>query len=684
MRGDEFFQEIASRPPFTKLHPRVASFLKTYLAGEKVISFGGKQVINTQFPPYPSRAFESLLDHFLKDDAKRLYSVTLAVTNRCRFHCWHCYNAGRSQEDLPLDVFRSLGAELQDRGAVVVTLTGGEPLLRKDLEKICRCFDNRSCLIVGTTGEGLTVQRARELRECGVFAAGISLDSADPAEHNEKRGRKDAFKIALNALESASTAGLYPYVVSLGTREFLKRRRFFDFLRHARDAGALEVHLLEPCPTGRIAGRSDVVLKPSERRRIVDYQHEIARRDDLPILSTFAYLEGKDTFGCGAGLTHIYIDGSGELCPCNLVPLSFGNVARESLGDILDRMGRHFVRPRPSCVGRILTRFTDGETLPVRPEESESICEAHLPVHHPLPLFYRTRQCCSPAVGNPELAEAYDRIHGDYEDFWLSKAGEPVRELVEKMNLRGSETVFEAGCGSGFGTALLARKLNRGGRVIAADISGGMLDVARRRLAGLKLINAQFLQQDAVDALCGLRGLDAVFTSWVLGYIPLQPFFAAAAKALSPDGRLALIVHRENSPKEEFGIFSSLVARNPLVMTRRVAFDFPRDGAHLESLVDGAGLAVVNLWEASAVFRYGTAGEVLEHLLKSGAGTVFYDAIDRSARDGLTRRISRAPAGAKGKEEDVPGQARLRGLHRAAAVTGTQVNKYRESHCDRK
>jgi len=651
MRGDEFFQEIACRPPLTKLHPRVASFLKSYLAGEKVIPFGGKQVINTQFPPYPSRAFESLLGHFLDDDAKRLYSVTLAVTNRCRFRCWHCYNAGRSQEDLPLDMFRSLAADLQDRGAVIVTLTGGEPLLRKDLEKICRCFDDRSCLTVGTTGEGLTVQRARELRECGVFAVGISLDSADPAEHNERRGRKDAYEIALRALASANTAGLYPYVVSVGTREFLERRRFFDFLRLAREAGALEVHLLEPCPTGRIAGRNDVVLNPSERRSIIEYQHEVARRDDLPILSTFAYLEGKDTFGCGAGLTHIYIDGSGELCPCNLVPLSFGNVARESLGDILDRMGRHFVRPRPSCVGRILSKFTDGGPLPLRPEASESICRTHLPVRHPLPLFYRTRQRCGPAAGNPELAEAYDRIHGDYEDFWLSRAGKPVSDLVGKMSFTGSETVFEAGCGSGFGTALLARKLKRAGRVIAADISGGMLDVARRRLAGLKLNNAEFMQRDAVEALSELRGLDAVFTSWVLGYIPLQPFFAAAAQALSPGGRLALIVHRENSPKEEFGIFSSLVARNPLVMTRRVAFDFPRDGAHLESLVDEAGLAVVNKWEGSAVFRYGTAGEVLDHLLKSGAGTVFYDAIDRSARDELTREFLELLQERKGKRK---------------------------------
>jgi MoaA/NifB/PqqE/SkfB family radical SAM enzyme/SAM-dependent methyltransferase len=639
MRGDEFFEEIAARPPLTKLHPRVASFLKNYLAGEKVIPFEGRRVINTQFPPYPGRAFESLLDHFLGDGARRLYSVTLAVTNRCRFRCWHCYNAGRSRKDLPLDVLRRLAAELQDRGAVVVTLTGGEPLLRKDLPDICRSFDDRSCLVVGTTGEGLTERRAHELKECGVFAVGISLDSVDPAEHNGRRGRKDAYKIALNALAAAGAAGLYPYVVSVATREFLERGRFFGFLWHAREAGALEVHLLEPCPTGRLAGRGDVVLKPSERRRIVEYQREVARREDLPVLSTFAYLEGKDAFGCGAGLTHIYVDGSGELCPCNLVPLSFGNVAREPLDGILDRMGRHFVRPRPSCVGRLLTRFTDGGPLPVGPKESASICEAHLPVRHSLPLFFRTRQACGPSAGNPELADAYDRVHADYDEFWLSAAAGPVKELVAEMGLKGTETVFEAGCGSGFGTALLARKLRRGGRVVAADISGSMLAAARGRLAGRGLANAEFLQQDAVDALSRLRGLDAVFTSWVLGYIPLRPFFTAAAQALSPGGRLALIVHRENSPRQEFEIFSSLIARNPLVMTRRVAFDFPRDGAHLESLVDEAGLAVVKLWEGSAVFRYETAGAVLDHLLKSGAGTVFYDAIDRSFRDGLTREF---------------------------------------------
>ena len=85
MRGDDFFLKMATRPPLTKLHPQVADFLKTYLQGEKAIPFGKRWVINTQFPPWPGRAFDNLVDHFLRDDGRRLYSVTLAVTNRCPF-----------------------------------------------------------------------------------------------------------------------------------------------------------------------------------------------------------------------------------------------------------------------------------------------------------------------------------------------------------------------------------------------------------------------------------------------------------------------------------------------------------------------------------------------------------------------------------------------------------------------
>ncbi|MCX6905249.1 MAG: radical SAM protein [Verrucomicrobia bacterium] len=269
MKGDDFFAMVAQRPPFTRLHPKVAAFFKTYLAHEKVVSFGDRYVANMNFPPYPGPAFESMAEEFSRiGETNRLYSVTLAVTNRCGYQCWHCYNAGRCQTDTPLPALARLARELQDRGAVMVTLTGGEPLLREDLEEIARQFDPRSCLVLGTTGDGLTAARARRLQRAGIFAVGISLDSQDETEHDRWRGRPGAFRTALTALRLARENGLYAYVVSVATRDFLQRARFLSFMRFVAAAGALEVHLLEPSATGKLAGQTGVLLTAAEQRRM--------------------------------------------------------------------------------------------------------------------------------------------------------------------------------------------------------------------------------------------------------------------------------------------------------------------------------------------------------------------------------------------------------------------------------
>jgi len=641
MRGDDFFAQVAKRPPFTKLHPRVGTFLKGYFAKEKVIPFGNRFVVNTNFPPYPGPAFDHLVENFGKTgDAadRRLYSVTLAVTNRCPFACWHCYNAGRSQVDMPLAALRNIAPRLQDLGAVMVTLTGGEPLLRSDLEEIAGSFDQRSCLILGTTGEGLTAERARALRDAGVFGIGISLDSDREAEHDELRGKAGAFRTALCGLAAAREAGLYPYVVSVATRHLLKRSRFMPFLRFAAGVGALEIHLIEPSATGRLAGRTDVLLTAAERQKLFDYQAEVAGDESLPILSAFLYLESAEAFGCGAGLTHLYVDGSGEVCPCNLVPLSFGNLTQEPFEQILDRMGRHFRRPRTGCVGRVLSKRFPAADLPTLPELSEVICEQHLPRTHKLPGFFHVlRSVDGREVGEPELQAAYDRVHADYDRFWLSAAAEPVSRLVELMRSAGTETVYEAGCGTGYATALLAR---RSAQVLAVDLSEGMQSEARARLCSEGLANVSFIAGDAVTTLLReRRRFDRIFSSWVLGYIPLAPFFAVASRALLPEGQLGFVVHKENSPQEALEIFAELVATRPEVLLKRVAFDFPRDAEHVRQLLESAGLAAEQVWEGSIVFRYESAEAVLEHLLKSGAGTAFYDAVDPARRHDLTKRF---------------------------------------------
>ncbi|MFC1539563.1 radical SAM protein [Candidatus Latescibacterota bacterium] len=183
MKGSVFFEQAALKPPFSKMQPAMAAFFKDYMTYEKVITFNNKAVINTHFPPYPSRAFDNLVEQFglIGEVAeRRLYSVTMAVTNRCMYNCWHCYNSGRNPKDMPLPVLQKFIGDLQKMSAVRVTLSGGEPLLRDDLEKIAGSFDNRTFLNLNTTGYGLTSERASALKEKGIFAVGISVDSINP------------------------------------------------------------------------------------------------------------------------------------------------------------------------------------------------------------------------------------------------------------------------------------------------------------------------------------------------------------------------------------------------------------------------------------------------------------------------------------------------------------------------
>lgn len=641
MNGAEYFVEVAKTADITKLHPRVAQFLKDYLRGEKAVSFRDQWVVNTQFPPYPSRAFDRFLHQCATErETWPLYSLTWAVTNRCPFACSHCYNAGRSQQDVPRAVFQALAPQLQERGVVMVHLTGGEPLWRDDLAVLAAQFDARSCVTVGTTGEGLTPARARQLRMAGVFGVGISLDSEWEEEHDRRRGRSGAFAMAVRAVGVAAEAGLYPYVVRMATRETLDHDRLLRYLHFVGRIGAREAHLLEPILAGRLAGHKDLAWRAEQRAQLIAHQREVALREDLPILSTFAYLEAPDTFGCGAGLTHIYIDGSGELCPCNVVPLSFGNVAREPLSVILDRMGRHFCAPRCVCAARQLAAHIPAGAAPTAPEESARLCAACLPRRHRRPVFFRVRAQARSCAGRPALRRAYDEVQAGYETWWLSEAARPVRALTDQLPLADMMNVFEAGCGTGFATALLAMRLPAAGRLLAVDISDGMLALARRRLKhSAAVARTRFKRADALRALRAQHDVDLVFTSWALGYIPLAPFVQASAHALKPGGWLALVVHRDRSPREPFALYAELVAQQPSVLTRRVAFDFPADAAALETILRQAGFTSIQVREDRVVFHLPTAEQVLAHLLKSGAGTVFYEAVDPAWRAPLSARF---------------------------------------------
>ncbi len=640
MKGNDFFKQVAQREPFTRMRPSVAAFFKDYLSHEKAIKYKDYFVVNTQFPPFPSRAFENLAEHFSQigeSIGRKLYSVTLAVTNRCAYKCWHCYNAGRSQIDVPFSEMKKIAAQLQEMDTVMLTLTGGEPLLRRDLEQIAKLFDERVCIILNTTGDGLTPERARKLRDSGVFGIGVSLDSVIQKEHDKLRGKKGAFATALTAIETASRNGLYPYVISVATHSLIQQG-LEPFLKFVAQHGALEVHLLTPCPTGRLSGNAEAPLKQNEKEHILAYQKEVAKRDDLPILSTFLYLESSKAFGCGAGLTHLYIDGGGEVCPCNFVPISFGNLLAEPLETILSKMGKYFRKPRTGCVGHSLNKYISAKKLPLDTKSSIDLCEKYLPREHNVPIFFKIRSAATDSVGQEELQSAYNRIHNYYDEFWLTEAHKPIEELLNRLPNR-LKRIFEAGCGTGFATCQLAKKAGKNSVIIAADISEKMLAEAENRARSENIYNIKFTHGDALEILKREQNFDLIFSSWVLGYIPLKKFFDMTQSAMSKNGKLAFVVHKENSPYEHLRIFWQLVADDPSVLKKKVSFDFPRDKGYIKTLIKSCGMHPEQIWDGEIIFKYNSPEEVLDHLLKSGAGTAFYDSLDPKKRKGLEKRF---------------------------------------------
>jgi MoaA/NifB/PqqE/SkfB family radical SAM enzyme len=302
----------------------------------------------------------------------------VAVTNRCRYNCWHCSKHHRPQAELPPEALARLAADLQEMGVSIIGLTGGEPLLRGDLESLLRGIDDRSTCLLFTSGDGLTPERAASLKDAGLFGAAVSLDHVDAAVHDKLRGHSGAYDTALAAIRATRDAGLYTMIQLVATREMVGGNLLDRYLELAAGLGVHEIRLLEPMPTGRLMqGQARYGLSARERRLLRDVHVRTNRDPRLVKVSSFAHVEHGSNYGCGAGFQHLYVDADGNVCPCDFVPVSFGNVNEEPVGEIWSRMNRAFGRPRRCCfllehAAQLNDAFTG--TLPIPYAEARKCC----------------------------------------------------------------------------------------------------------------------------------------------------------------------------------------------------------------------------------------------------------------------------------------------------------------------
>ena len=299
--------------------------------------------------------------------------VAWNITRRCNLACAHCYISAGSWHsaagELPTaDCLRIVDEILATNPSPMLILSGGEPLVREDLEDIAhRACRGGATVVVGTNGTGLTGARIASLKAAGIQGVAISIDSLNPVYHDRFRHGRGALEETLAAVERLRVAELDFVVQTTITRG--NRAELADLVEWAAAKGAVSFNLYFLVETGRGEGMRGMTPEENEevlaelllleakyRGRMMvrsKCQPQIMRHvwdaklrggDDSPLLN----YETR----CPCGVHYCRITPEGKVTPCPYMPVVAGDLNESPFGEIWDGSGL-FARLRaPELGGR--------------------------------------------------------------------------------------------------------------------------------------------------------------------------------------------------------------------------------------------------------------------------------------------------------------------------------------------
>nr|VFJ92442.1 MAG: radical SAM additional 4Fe4S-binding SPASM domain-containing protein [Candidatus Kentron sp. LFY] len=289
--------------------------------------------------------------------APPLHLLAINTTRRCNLHCAHCYlDAGTRQDGAPHELtareITDVLAEIATRGTeTMVVLTGGEPLLRPDMEDIVAAGSRLGlAMVMGTNGTLLTSERVASLEQAGLLGVGISVDSLDPQYHDRFRGVPGSWERAMLGIEACRRGGLSFQIHFSITND--NAQELLPIIEFSRAVGARVLNVFFLICTGRGESMTDI---PAERYEAV-LQNLVAaqaRYTDLIIRSRCAphfkrvaheidpdarinRISGTEGDGCIAGTHYCRITPEGAVTACPYLSQEVGNVREKAFLEIWD------------------------------------------------------------------------------------------------------------------------------------------------------------------------------------------------------------------------------------------------------------------------------------------------------------------------------------------------------------
>ncbi len=276
--------------------------------------------------------------------ALKPFLISLSVTDRCDLSCPHCFmEAKLRSEDLPFSEMERILRNLAVfNSQAMLIITGGEPLLREDIDSIVALASDLGFItVLGTSGRFLTLKKAEILKGKGLKGISVSVDSVNPNFHDNFRGSPGLWKRAIEALKIAKALGIETQMNVTLTDQ--NADQLEDFVKLGLDLGVKAVNFFFIVCTGRAAKS---FIKVNTYGDLLKRLQEISLKESrvfvrarcAPHLYRF-FPEKKLTVGggmkgCPAGRHYVRIDSFGNVYPCPYLPISVGSIRNTPFKEI--------------------------------------------------------------------------------------------------------------------------------------------------------------------------------------------------------------------------------------------------------------------------------------------------------------------------------------------------------------
>jgi len=251
-----------------------------------------------------------------------LRDLRISVTDRCNFRCVYCMPKtvfGRDYPFLPRSDMLSyeeivrLARLFADQGVQKIRLTGGEPLLRKDVERLVEQLAAIPGLeLTLTTNGSLLAARARGLSDAGLHRVTVSLDALDEAIFKRMNDADYPVARVLEGIAAADAAGLKPVKVNMVVKRGTNDSEILPLARHFRGTGHI-LRFIEYMDAGSTnAWRSEEVLPAADVIRRIDAELPLEPIDpNYPgeVAERWRYRDGSGEIGVIASVTQAFCSG---------------------------------------------------------------------------------------------------------------------------------------------------------------------------------------------------------------------------------------------------------------------------------------------------------------------------------------------------------------------------------------